>query len=268
MAESYIYKKQTWWVCSWTFLVQLLVLISAPSPHPAFPLRISQYNLDVSEDFPFKDLSRMKVMSRSVGPERHADHVRLKHPDYKAEQKEMSGGEEGHRFGLCCIQCPVKCRTSPLCAGARRWSCAVEVFLLFFHWSSCTPSCQCSAWCFVNIPVTRLCILSDPPIFFIPTGSEDQTSFFDAQRVFCLSWLSLDVICMDRDWIINAPKPTLSPYCNLCKSHHLSDEFSKRGVSPEPNSSVAQLGISPSEIAVLIWQPDFDLQHYTEAHVL
>lgn len=107
------------------------------------------------------------------------------------------------------------------------------------------------------------------PIFFISARSEHQTvSFFDAQRVFCLSGLSLDVICMDRDWIINAPKPTLSPYCNLRKSHHLSDEFSKRGVSPAPNGSVAQLVISPTKIAMLIWQPDFDLQHYTEAHVL
>ena len=62
------------------------------------------------------------------------------------------------------------------------------------------------------------------PISFISARSENQTSF-DAQRAFCLSWLSLAVICMDRDWIISGPKPTLSPYCILCKSHHLSDEF-------------------------------------------
>lgn len=93
-------------------------------------------------------------------------------------------------------------------------------------------------------------------------------SVFDAQRVFCLSCVLLDVICMDRDWIINVPKPTLSPYCNLCKSHHLSDEFSKRGTSPVPNSSVAQSVISMTKIAMLIWQPDFDLQRCTEAHVL
>lgn len=43
------------------------------------------------------------------------------------------------------------------------------------------------------------------PIFFISARREHQTvSVFDAQSVFCLSWLSLDVICMDRDWIINA----------------------------------------------------------------
>lgn len=100
-------------------------------------------------------------------------------------------------------------------------------------------------------------------IFFILERSEHQTvSVFDAQRVFCLSCLSLDVICMDRDWIINAPKPTLSPYCNLCKSHHLSDEFSKCGTSPATNSSVAQLVISLTKIAILIWQLDFDLQCY------
>lgn len=91
-------------------------------------------------------------------------------------------------------------------------------------------------------------------------------SVFDAQRVFCLSCVLLDVICMDRDWIINVPKPTLSPYCNLCKSHHLSDEFSKRGTSPVPNSSVAQSVISMTKIAMLIWQPDFDL-HWSSCSV-
>lgn len=90
---------------------------------------------------------------------------------------------------------------------------------------------------------------------------------FDARRVFCLLWLWLDVICMDRDWIINAAKPTLSPHCNLCKSHHLSDEFSKRGTSPVPNRSVSRLVIGLTKIAMFIWQLGFDLRYDTEAGV-
>ncbi len=144
-----------------------------------------------------------------------------------------------------------------------------SVFSVVFPLNSFTLACQCSVWSFVKIPAMKLWFFLILPIFFISEGHEHQTvSFFDAQRVFCLSWLSLDVICMDRDWIINAPKPTLSPYCNLCKSHHFSDEFSKCGISPAPNSSVAQLVIGPTKIAMLIWQPDFDLQYYTRAHVL
>lgn len=87
--------------------------------------------------------------------------------------------------------------------------------------------------------------------------ASDGEASFDARRVFCLQWPSLDVIGADRDGVVNAPKPTLAADSDL-----LSDEFSfpKRGISPAPNGSIAQLVISGAKTATLIWQPDSDLQ--------
>lgn len=93
--------------------------------------------------------------------------------------------------------------------------------------------------------------------------TSDGEASFDARRVFCLPWPSLDVIGADRDGVVNAPKPALAAVSDLLQIHrHLSDEvsFPKRGASPAPNGSIAQLVISRAKIATLIWQPDSDLQ--------
>lgn len=61
-------------------------------------------------------------------------------------------------------------------------------------------------------------------------------------------------------------KPTLSAHCNLCKSHHLFDEFFKCGISPTPNWSVAQL--VSAELKLPCLSGNWTLIYYTEAHVL
>lgn len=219
----------------------------------------------------------MKVQVRGPWiPPRIRDRFSSSFSDETPRPQSRGGGNvEGSRN----YESPVSCLPHSMSEWASYLR-SSSVFVCSLHMQvvfSCPPSanifalaCRCSVWSFVNIPTMKLWFLSDlPNLFHI---SEEGTS--DGERLWCSERVLFIVAvagCYLHGQGLNhqcSPKPTISPYCNLCKSHHLSDEFSKCGISPAPNTSVAQLVISLAKIAKLIWQLDFDLQYYTEAHVL